>query len=115
MGVVLLLAACGGDDSGGLPPTTSFDPEAPSTTTNGSTPPTVPATTPKPWAVSNDAIGYVLDNGLILWVEPPIGKIVAGDGDCQALTGDSADFYARYNKRTIPGFEGVICYPEQEP
>lgn len=112
LAVALAFGACGGDDDeAGLPPTTAFHPETTSTTV-AETPPTVPPDTERPALVGADAIGYVLDNGLVLWVEPPVGRIVAGDGDCDALVGDPDDFYDRYNADTIPGFEGLVCNPE---
>lgn len=111
MVVALVVAGCSsGDDDGSPPPTTRFRPETTSTTT-AETPPTVPPETARPSLVGAEAVGYRLDNGLVLWVEPPVGRIVAGDGDCGHLIGDAGDFYERYNRRTIPGFGGLVCNP----
>jgi hypothetical protein len=98
-----------------LPPTTHYDSAAPTTLDHpANTPPTVPASDQPPFIQKTkpESIGYLLDNGLVLWVKPPIGDIVAGDGVCAHLVGDTAAFYAKYNKDTIPGFEGLVCHAE---
>lgn len=103
--------ACGSDGDASLPPTTDFDPDAP-TTIQGTPPPTVGPETERPAIVPEESIGYVLDNGLILWVDPPIGRVVGGNGECDDLIGPPDAFYDRYNEDTVPGFEGIVCYRE---
>lgn len=88
-----LLLACGDDSDASPPPTVGPEEE-------------------RPGIVGDDAIGYLLDNGLVLWVEPPIGRIVAGNGDCDDLVGPPDVFYDKYNDETIPGFEGLVCNRE---
>lgn len=111
--VVVLSGGCSsGSSQGSLPPTTSFDPAAPTTLDAGRTPPPTVPDSEKPKALSSDsAVGYELDNGLVLWVVPPVGHIYAGDGLCAHLIGDASAFYAKYNSRTVPGFQGVVCHP----
>lgn len=114
--LALALAACSSDSSSGtLPSTTPYNSAAPTTVADPSqTPATVPASEQPPFVARTapDSIGYRLDNGLVLWVKPPVGRIVAGDGICANLVGDTAAFYDRYNSRTIPGFQGLVCNPE---
>lgn len=86
-----LLAACGTDDQESPPVTVGPDVERPAIVPEGS-------------------IGYELDNGLVLWVDPPIGRVVGGNGNCDDLVGPPDDFYDRYNSETIPGFEGLVCH-----
>lgn len=52
---------------------------------------------------------YLLDYGEILWVHPPIGRLIGSTGKCDDLMGgySTAEWYERY--RDIPGFEGLVC------
>lgn len=85
--LVAFCAACGGANEDSGPP------------------PTVDPSEERPDLIDPAAVGYVLEDGQVLWVEDPVGRLVGGE--CDELVSDIDEFYDRYED--IPGFDGLVC------